>query len=306
MLLAELEIRHSRAVVPTRRVALGIHWLPVEPPPGPGGVLLGGLVAAHVDAIDDELLLDLLGLIDDLEGDRRLPQPRLRHRFQTDVVGLDRSRHKLVAVGEEMVFELDDHGPAIPQVLGAVYAVRTMPDDAQPVVFDALRRALRWDGAIGPELVTYLRDRRGLGLPWRGLPTDIRWALRVLGFAAETEPEGDDVRRRFRSPLREVHPDHGAVAEGLPALGLALISYPLHPPGRPERARTEHLPALDVPCLFVSGTRDAFGTVDELTAATKAVPGPVTHVWIEGGDHGLKKRDDEVADAVREWVASLR
>ena len=97
-----------------------------------------------------------------------------------------------------------------------------------------------------------------------------------------------------------------AVAEGLPALGLALISYPLHPPGRPERARTEHLPALDVPCLFVSGTRDAFGTVDELTAATKAVPGPVTHVWIEGGDHGLKKRDDEVADAVREWVASLR
>jgi len=97
-----------------------------------------------------------------------------------------------------------------------------------------------------------------------------------------------------------------AVAEGLPALGLALISYPLHPPGRPERSRIEHLPALDVPCLFVSGTRDAFGTVDELTAATKAVPGTVTHVWIEGGDHGLKKRDDEVADAVREWVASLR
>src|SRR5205814_3249132 len=52
MLLAELEIRHSRAVVPTRRVALGLHWLPAEPAPGPGGVLLGGLVAAHADAID--------------------------------------------------------------------------------------------------------------------------------------------------------------------------------------------------------------------------------------------------------------
>src|SRR5436190_4874051 len=59
-----------------------------------------------------------------------------------------------------------------------------------------------------------------------------------------------------------------AVAEGLPALGLALISYPLHPPGKPEKSRTEHLPNLKVPCLFVSGTKDAFGTVDELEQAT--------------------------------------
>src|SRR6476659_7753246 len=51
-----------------------------------------------------------------------------------------------------------------------------------------------------------------------------------------------------------------AVAEGLPARALVLIAYPLHPPGRPERARTEHLPALHLPCLFLSGTRDAFGT----------------------------------------------
>src|SRR6478672_11728898 len=62
-----------------------------------------------------------------------------------------------------------------------------------------------------------------------------------------------------------------AVAEGLPALGLALISYPLHPPGKPEKSRTEHLPSITVPCLFLSGTRDAFGTVDELETATKAV-----------------------------------
>ena len=214
MLLAELEIRHSRAVVPTRRVALGERWLPAEPPPGPGGILLGGLVAAHVDAIDDDLLVDLLGLIDDLESDRRIPQPRLRHRFQTDVVGLDRSRHKLVAEGEEMVFELDEHGPAVPQVLGAVYAVRELCADARPVVFDVLRRAMRWDGGLGPDLVAYLRERHGAGLPWRGLPTDIRWALRVLGFDGGSDPEGDDVRRRFRSLVRDVHPDHGAEHEG--------------------------------------------------------------------------------------------
>jgi predicted alpha/beta-hydrolase family hydrolase len=96
-----------------------------------------------------------------------------------------------------------------------------------------------------------------------------------------------------------------AVAEGMPALALVLVSYPLHPPGKPDRARTEHLPALDLPCLFLSGTRDAFATRDELEAATAAIPGPVTHVWLEGGDHGLRRRDDEVAAAVRDWVLAL-
>jgi predicted alpha/beta-hydrolase family hydrolase len=93
-----------------------------------------------------------------------------------------------------------------------------------------------------------------------------------------------------------------AVAEGLPAAGLVLVSYPLHPPGRPDRMRVEHFPALAVPCLFVSGTRDAFGTPDEMTAATTAIGGRVTHVWIEGGDHGLRNGDAAVADAVRSWI----
>jgi predicted alpha/beta-hydrolase family hydrolase len=96
-----------------------------------------------------------------------------------------------------------------------------------------------------------------------------------------------------------------AVAEGLAAAGLVLISYPLHPPGKPERARTEHLGGLRVPCLFVSGTRDAFGTREELEAATAAIPGPVSHVWIEGGNHGLKGKDVQVVAAVRAWIAAL-
>jgi len=96
-----------------------------------------------------------------------------------------------------------------------------------------------------------------------------------------------------------------AVAEGLPALGLVLISYPLHPPGRPDKLRTEHLPQVGVPCLFVSGTRDAFGNPAELEAATALVAGPVTHVWVDGGDHGLRGRDQLVAAAVREWVLAL-
>jgi len=95
-----------------------------------------------------------------------------------------------------------------------------------------------------------------------------------------------------------------AVAEGLDAAGLVLLSYPLHPPGKPERLRVEHLPALDVPCLFVSGTRDPFGTPAELEAATAAIPGPVTHVWLEGGRHDVADRDDEIVAAVRGWLTA--
>jgi uncharacterized protein len=96
-----------------------------------------------------------------------------------------------------------------------------------------------------------------------------------------------------------------AVAEGLPAAGLVLVSYPLHPPGRPDKMRTQHLGDLDVPCLFVSGTRDAFGRVDELEAAIGAIPGPVTTSWIEAGDHGLRGKDAIVAARVAQWLAQV-
>ena len=95
-----------------------------------------------------------------------------------------------------------------------------------------------------------------------------------------------------------------AVAEGTPAAGLVLISYPLHPPGKPDKLRTEHFPALEVPCLFVSGDRDAFGTPDELEAATRAIAGRVTHVWIARGSHALDRVDDQIVEAVRAWRAA--
>lgn len=96
-----------------------------------------------------------------------------------------------------------------------------------------------------------------------------------------------------------------AVAEGLPAAGLVLVSYPLHPPGRPDRLRVAHLPALAVPCLFVSGTRDPFATPSELEEATAAVFGPVAHVWVDGARHELRGAEVEVAEAVAAWVAGL-
>ena len=84
--------------------------------------------------------------------------------------------------------------------------------------------------------------------------------------------------------------------------GLVLISYPLHPPGKPERLRVEHLVDIAVPCLFVSGTNDPFGTPDELTRWTATIPAPVEHVWIERGRHDLKGADDTIAQATGRFL----
>jgi len=72
------------------------------------------------------------------------------------------------------------------------------------------------------------------------------------------------------------------------ALGLALLGYPLHPPGNVDKLRVEHFASLRMPVLFASGTRDAFGTPDELQRQAKAIKGRVTFHWIDTGDHGFK------------------
>jgi predicted alpha/beta-hydrolase family hydrolase len=96
-----------------------------------------------------------------------------------------------------------------------------------------------------------------------------------------------------------------AVAEGLDAAALVLVSYPLHPPGKPDRLRAEHFGALGLPCLFVSGRRDAFASPQELERETEAIPGEVTLTFVEG-DHGLRKGAAEAAAVVASWLAQLR
>ena len=213
MLLAEIEIRHSRAIAPTRRVALGGLYLPTDPPPGSGGLLLAGILGAYVSVLDDEVRDDLDRLLWDLEYRQRVPQPRLRHRFQTDVVGLDRSRHRLVAAGEAARLELDDHGAPLPQVLGAVYAASKLSLRSRPAVFRLLRRATRWEGEADERLIRYLSSDEAAMRRWPALG-DERWALGVLGFAASSEPPRSDILRRFRLLVRHAHPDHGGAAEG--------------------------------------------------------------------------------------------
>jgi uncharacterized protein len=87
--------------------------------------------------------------------------------------------------------------------------------------------------------------------------------------------------------------------------GVVAVSYPLHPPGKPDTLRVEHLPAITVPCLFVSGDRDPFGTPDELEHWTATITGTVSHHWIAGGRHDLRGKDAEVVSVVKEWLTEL-
>ena len=101
-----------------------------------------------------------------------------------------------------------------------------------------------------------------------------------------------------------------------PALGLLLLGYPLHPAGRPEKVRDEHFPRLRVPCLFVSGTRDALAGRDELETAARAIRGRVVFHWLESADHGYRPLKasgstlagvlDDTARVSTQWVRGLR
>jgi uncharacterized protein len=70
---------------------------------------------------------------------------------------------------------------------------------------------------------------------------------------------------------------------------LLLFSYPLHPPGKPERLRAEHFPRLAVPALFVSGTVDPFGSPAELRAAVRLIPAPTGVITVDGAGHDLRR-----------------
>jgi uncharacterized protein len=92
--------------------------------------------------------------------------------------------------------------------------------------------------------------------------------------------------------------------EGLSLDVLTLFSYPLHPPGKPERARTEHLPRITVPTVFAHGTSDPFGSVDELRAAAALISAPTEVVEVAGARHDLGSKTLDVPNVAVE--AALR
>ncbi|MDJ0395475.1 alpha/beta fold hydrolase [Rhodococcus sp. G-MC3] len=87
-----------------------------------------------------------------------------------------------------------------------------------------------------------------------------------------------------------------AAEDGAIAAGLVLMSYPLHPPGKPEKARTAHLPDITMTSLFVSGTKDPFGTPAELEDAIAMVPGTTGFEQITGAGHDLSPARHRAAE----------
>jgi uncharacterized protein len=97
------------------------------------------------------------------------------------------------------------------------------------------------------------------------------------------------------------------LAEERLAEGLLLLSYPLHAPNRPERPRTEHLPRLEVPTLFVHGTRDPFGSIPEIEAARRLIPAETKLLVVENAGHdlgfkGKARREDVPATVVQSFL----
>ena len=75
---------------------------------------------------------------------------------------------------------------------------------------------------------------------------------------------------------------------------LTVFSYPLHPPGKPDKPRTQHLPRIAVPTVFTHGTADPFGTIDELRPAAALIPAPAEIVEITGARHDLGSKSLDV------------
>lgn len=238
MLLAELNIRHTRRHMPTRRVAVDPGYLPTSGA-GFGGVLLGAVVAEHVPGLDEEQFEALDHLVDVARRGFAVPRIALRYRLQRDTHGLDLSRHRIVSAAVERssvrpIVELDLHGPPAPQVIGALMAASQLPPSGRIVAFRLVDAAVARPGALPEGLEV---RRRFEGLPgvrppapgvttgigsgrqpgregWQGIPSERRWAMEVLGLHAGLAIERDDVQRRFRRLVRLAHPDHGAGSAG--------------------------------------------------------------------------------------------
>ncbi len=140
------------------------------------------------------------------------------------------------------------------------------------------------------------------------LQDEFRHAVEAVGASGPLIIGGKSMGGRVASMVAdELHAD-GRIA------GLLCLGYPFHPPAKPQQLRTAHLEALRTPTLICQGTRDPFGTRDEV--ATYSLSPSIEFLWLEDGDHDLKPRKTisgftaadhlaAVADATRNWVARV-
>jgi hypothetical protein len=266
MVMAELNVRHTRRHQPYRRVALDPGYLPTNGN-AYGAVLLGAVVSEFFVDLDDEQQEVLPRFVREArKGDLGVPRIALRYRLQVDIHGLDRSRHRFLAEPGRVVIELDVHGRGTPQVIGALMAAAAMGPTSRSIAFRAIDAALARPGELpeGVEIRRLLLGVPGAAPPppgsgftggtgtasgfdpeqWRNVPSERRWAMEVLGLHADTAVERADVQRRFRRLLRVAHPDQGGttrgaaerIAELREARELLLVGLAADPPVAAEEA----------------------------------------------------------------------
>jgi predicted alpha/beta-hydrolase family hydrolase len=171
--------------------------------------------------------------------------------------------------------------------------------------------------ALGTDVVTFnfLYAEQQRRLPDRGpvLEACYRGVIEIVRDRVESARRalfigGKSMGGRIATQVAAANPD-------VPLAGLVLLGYPLHPPGRPEKLRDAHLPAVGRPMLFVQGSRDGFGTPDELAPIFgRITPRPTMHEVV-GGDHSFKLtgRDparqaalnDEIQQAIVSWIGLI-
>ena len=143
-------------------------------------------------------------------------QPRVRHRFQSDRVGLTLSPQRLVVDDGALAFDLEaELGRPVQLALGAIYAAGSLPDSVRPAVFEVLRAALVWGRDVDAAFISRVMNGKAVNLAEHLAWHDpVAWAMDVLGIEADRDDVANRlVQRRFRTLLRQAHPAHGGLDE---------------------------------------------------------------------------------------------
>lgn len=237
--LAELEVRHTRRHMPTRRVAIASTQLPAG---GSAAALLLGCVASMGAAgLDDDQRAEVPAFLAEArQGSIDVPRRRLRFRLQTDLVGLARSRHRLLGEDGGLVVELDVSSQyPVPQLIAAVWAASRLAPRPRAQCLESIERSVGTPDVFPVDVtvryvtdfepVTFVLDGSGPGGPggpgangsgsgarpsvldWSRVPSELRWAMEVLGYGPTDAATRVDIQRRYRRLLKVAHPDHGGV-----------------------------------------------------------------------------------------------
>ena len=166
----------------------------------------------------------------------------------------------------------------------------------------AVDRALTSSGMRVIRVDLPFRERRPHGPPFRGEAAADRAGLRAHIIKCREQETG----RVFLGGHSYGGRQATLLAAEEPGLAeaLLLLSYPLHPPRRSGELRTEHFPALRTPALFLHGSRDPFGTFEEIRTAVSLIPATTGLVELEGAGHDLRTKKSESLDAIAGRIAS--